>query len=409
MNKVRNAVVACDYAYVEGGASKVAISTAVLLSRNTDLRVFFIGGCGEAAQELRDSGADCILLGLPDLLQNPSKADAFLHGIYNREVYRKVRELLQALDPAETVLHVHTWTKVLTSAVFRAAHDCGIRVFLTVHDYFLACPNGGCYDYVGRRICDLRPMSARCVCRNCDSRNYIYKIWRCLRQQKQNRVLKRIDVRYIFISDFQREKLHARGVRARKEYYLRNVIRTGERHRVKAEENELFLMAGRLAPEKGADLFCEAVTRAGVPAAAVGDGPLKEQLEKMYPEISFPGWLPPEEVRQWGDRARCFVFPSVWYEGSPLSVPEMQACGIPCIVTDCSAATDTVENGKNGLTVRADAREMEYAIRQFAEDAPVKEMSLAAYEMFDEEGCSEEQYVKRLREIYEEDFPGCPE
>ena len=131
MKKLRNVVVACDYAYVEGGAAGMAILTAVLLSRQAGYKVYFLGGCGEPAQELKDSSVQCVLLGLPDLLQNPSKADAFLHGIYNREVYRKVRELLQALDPAETVLHVHTWTKVLTSAVFRAAHDCGIRVFLT--------------------------------------------------------------------------------------------------------------------------------------------------------------------------------------------------------------------------------------------------------------------------------------
>ena len=402
MSEIKNVVVACDYAYIEGGAAKMAINTAILLSRDPGLRVFFLGGCGEPAPELRDSAVTCVLFRLPDLLQNPSKADAFIHGIYNGNVYRKVKEFLQTLDPEETVLHVHTWTKVLTSAVFRAAHDCGIRIFLTIHDYFLACPNGGCYDYVHRRICERRPMSLRCLGCNCDSRNYVYKAWRCLRQWKQNRVLKRIDIRYIYISAFQREQLNRRGVRAEKEYYLRNVIRTGERYRVKAEENDLFLMAGRLAPEKGAELFCEAVTRAGVRAAAAGDGPLKEELEKKYPGILFPGWLSPEEVREWGDRARCFVFPSVWYEGSPLSVPEMQAFGVPCIVTDCSAAVDTMQDGKNGLVVRADAGEMEQAIRQFAEDEPVKEMSLAAYELFDEKSCSPETYVENLMRIYKE-------
>ena len=144
MSEIKNVVVACDYAYVEGGAAKMAINTAILLSRNPGLRVVFLGGCGEPSLELRDSAVTCILFRLPDLLQNPNKADAFIHGIYNGNVYRKAKEFLQTLDPEETVLHVHTWTKVLTSAVFRAAHDCGIRIFLTIHDYFLACPNGGC-------------------------------------------------------------------------------------------------------------------------------------------------------------------------------------------------------------------------------------------------------------------------
>ena len=204
MKKVKNAVIACDYAFVEGGAAKMAILTAVLLARHTDYRVYFLGGCGEPAQELGENGVTCILLDLPDLLHNPSKADAFIHGIWNRNVYRKTAEFFRTLDPEETVLHVHTWTKVLTSAVFRAAEDCGIRIFLTIHDYFLTCPNGGCYNYVQRKICGLKPMSLRCVVCNCDSRNYVYKAWRCLRQWKQNRVLRHTDIRYIYISAFQR-------------------------------------------------------------------------------------------------------------------------------------------------------------------------------------------------------------
>ncbi len=400
MKEVRNVVIACDYAYVEGGAAGVAIRTAVLLSEMTGYRVYFFGGCGEAAQELKNSGVTCVLAGLPDLLQNPSKADAFIHGIYNRNVYRQASEFFRTLDPEETVLHVHSWTKVLTSAVFRAAKDCGVPVFLTIHDYFLTCPNGGCYNYVRREICGLKPMSLRCIACNCDSRSYLYKIWRCLRQQKQNRVLKRIDIRYIYISAFQREQLSIRGVRARKEFEVRNVIAFRERYRIRAEENELFLFAGRIAPEKGVELFCEAVTRAGVKAVAAGDGPLREKLEKKYPNILFPGWLTQKELQDWKEKTRCLVFPSVWYEGSPLTVPEMQAYGIPCIVTDCSAAVDTVTDGKNGRIVRAEIPELEQAVRDLSDDTQVKEMSSAAYDGFDAEGRSAETYVKRLTEVY---------
>ena len=215
MNKVRNIVVAGDYAYVEGGAARMGINTAILLKRYTDRNVIFFGGCGEPADELRDSGVRCVTLGLPDLLQNPSKADAFIHGIYNKTVYRKAAELFRELGPEETVLHVHAWTKVLTSAVFKAAADCGVRIFLSVHDYFLSCPNGGCYNFVRGEICTLQPMSAACVKCNCDSRNYIYKLWRCLRQRKQNRVLGGIDMTFIYSSVFQREQMHA-GVTRRK-------------------------------------------------------------------------------------------------------------------------------------------------------------------------------------------------
>lgn len=402
MNGVKNIVVAGDYAYVEGGAARVAIRTAVLLKKYTDYNVVFLGGCGEPDRELRDSGVSCITLGLPDLLQNPSRADAFIHGIYNRTVYRKAVGLFRKLVPSETVLHVHAWTKVLTSAVFKAAADCGIRIVLTLHDYFLTCPNGGCYNYVRKRICTLQPMSLRCICCNCDSRSYVYKIWRCLRQVRQNRVLRKIDISHIYISAFQKEQLKARGVSGSREYDVRNVIPAGKRIRVKAEENGLFLFAGRIAPEKGIDLFCKAVTLAGVEAAALGDGPLLEKMKAKYPSVSFPGWLTAEEMQEWKEQARCLVFPSVWFEGSPLTVPEMQAFGIPCIVTDCSAAKDTVLDGRNGFVVKADAEELAEAIRKLVDDRLAKEMSEAAYNGFDKEACSAEVYVKKLKEIYED-------
>ena len=402
MKNLKNVVVACDYAFVEGGAARVAIRTAALLARQPGLRVFFFAGSGEPAEELKESGVECITLGFPDLTHNPSKKDAFLHGIYDRRVYAKAAEFFRTLDPAETVLHVHTWTKVLSSAVFKAAKDRGIRIFLTIHDYFLTCPNGGCYNYVSKAICTLRPMSVRCILCNCDSRNFVYKAWRCLRQAKQNRVLKKIDIRYICISAFQREQLTARGVRAQDAAYVRNVIAMGPRERVPAENNEWYLFVGRITQEKGADLFCEAADEAGVKAVMIGDGPLKEDLERKYPGIRFTGWLNQEEIQSWRKQARCFVFPSVWYEGSPLTVPEMQAFGIPCIVTDCSSATDTVADGKNGWIVRAEVPELEQTIRWMADDELVREMSCAAYDSFDEEGCSAETYVQNLIKVYED-------
>ena len=410
MRKIKNIVCAGDYAYVEGGAAKMTIQTAILLSENTDYHVYFIGGCGEACPELRESKVSCMLLGLPDLLQNSSKADAFIHGIYNKTVYRKVTELFRTLDPAETVLHVQAWTKVLTSAVFKAAQDCGIKIVLSVHDYFLACPNGGCYNYVSREICTLKPMGLQCRVCNCDSRSYVYKIWRVLRQMKQNRVLRGIPMHYIFTSAYQREQLHARGVplvhhRGQfpvvPESYIRNVINVGERHRVPAEENEIFLLVARMVPEKGVELFCEAVTRAGVKAVAVGDGFLKKELEQKYPNITFIGWQTTEEIRQWTEKTRCFVFSSVWFEASPLIVPEMQSFGIPCIVTDCSAATDTMRDGENGFVVPADASAMAEAIRKFADDSTVKELSIATYEGFNAEECSAETYIQNLTKVYE--------
>ena len=38
---IRNVIVACDYAYIEGGAARVAVQTAVELSKRSNLKVYF--------------------------------------------------------------------------------------------------------------------------------------------------------------------------------------------------------------------------------------------------------------------------------------------------------------------------------------------------------------------------------
>lgn len=39
---IRNVIVACDYAYIEGGAARVAVQTAVELSKRSNLKVYFL-------------------------------------------------------------------------------------------------------------------------------------------------------------------------------------------------------------------------------------------------------------------------------------------------------------------------------------------------------------------------------
>ena len=107
-----------------------------------------------------------------------------------------------------------------------------------------------------------------------------------------------------------------------------------------------------------------------------------------------------EQIRELREKTRCFVFSSVWYEGSPLIVPETQAFGIPCIVTDCNAATDNMREGENGFVVSANADEMADAIRKLADDQITQRMSIETDEGFDEAACSDSTYVRKLSEVY---------
>lgn len=400
-NELENVVIVNDYAYVDGGASKVAIQTAIALSQYTKLNVYFFAGSGLACEELKKSKVKIIELNMYDLMGNPSKVDAMIHGIWNDKAAIELNKLLIKLEPKKTIVHVHTWTKVLTSAVFDVAQKLNIRTYLTMHDYFLVCPNGGCYNYVKKEICKINPMSISCLICNCDSRKYYFKLWRIIRQYIQKFILKKCDnISYIYISNFSEKQLMLRNSNIFPRFYLNNPCEFYDRHRICAENNELYMFIGRVAPEKGVDLFCEAIRKSGAKGVVIGNGPLYEHLKKEYTEIIFTGWLEQKIVKQWLSKCRCLVFPSRWYEGAPLTILEAQAYGIPCIISNCSAAVDVIDNEKNGLISEVNMLDMVNKINKFKDDLTLKHASITSYDMFDEKKYKFKAYISKLLKIY---------
>lgn len=401
MKKLKNIVIVCDYAFFEGGAANVAMQSVLAFAKHTDLNVYCFAGCGEPCDLLKESRAKVIALGMPDLLDNKNKLDAFIKGIYNKKSGEELKKLLSKLDREETIVHIHTWTKVLSSSVFKVCEELKFKTFLTIHEYFLACPNGACYNYVDQHICEKSPMSLECIKCNCDARNYPQKLWRCVRQTKQNKVIRHFkNLNYVFISPYQEKQLLRRIPDVKNKYLVKNPINVGERMCLNPEKNSEFIYIGRLSAEKGPQLFCEAITKAGVKGVVMGTGLLADELKSRYPNIEFTGWQNKQQINERLKKTRVLIFPTLWYEGSPLTTPEVQAHGIPCIVTDCSSAVDDIVHGENGEIVKPNVTDMAEAIERFKDDDYVRRLSKNTYQMFNENRGSEKWYVDNLLKIY---------
>lgn len=386
-------VIVSDFGHVEGGAVAVAVKTALLLASEGRKVVFFCGE-GPVCEDLALSDVETVCLDMPSINSNPSRLDAIRNGIWNSHAYESFLGLLKRGDLKDAIVHVHTWTKVLSSAVFAAATENGNPILLTVHDYFSVCPNGGFYNYNEKRICERKPMSGSCICRNCDKRSYAQKLWRVARQARQDRwVRNNPKVHYAFVSEYCRDIL-VPFLHSEYSYeVLRNPIdhlKCGDdRH-----EHDAFLFIGRVSPEKGADLFCEAVTAIGAKGIVIGDGEMLAELQARYPQIEFTGWVKPELMRLHGiNRAIAMVQPSRWHETALLTPLQMLEQGVPCIVPDRCAARDYVEEGVNGLLFKTgDVEDLERAMRKMLErPLKPKEMSI------DDKG-----YLERLFDVYED-------
>lgn len=352
MSKLKNVVIVNDFDYTQGGASKVAIDTANLLANSSeDIKVYFFSACHNASSNLNNKVIS-VCTNQGEALKNKNKIKGFINGIYNFKAKKEFKKLLNSLNKDETIIHVHGWTKALSSSVFDIAFKLKYKLVLTMHDYFTACPNGGYFNYKTNEICKLKPLCMKCMKCNCDSRNYLFKIYRIIRQFVQNKIVKLNDklIDVISISEFSEIILKKTLNPKTRIHRVYNPIDFDQNlEKVDYTKNEYFLYVGRVSKEKGVDIFCEAITATNVKGIVVGDGDEKAKLEKQYLNIEFVGWKNSSEVKEYMKKAKALIFPSRWYEGAPLTPLEAMQYGIPVFSSDCNAAVDYIVDNVNGV------------------------------------------------------------
>lgn len=345
---LRNIIIINDFNYVQGGASKIAIDTARILN-DTDLNIYFFSAVNKEEENIK--GIKYVSSNQNEALKEKNKFKGLVNGIYNFKDKKELKKLLRQLNNKETIIHVHGWTKALSSSVFDIAFKMNFKIVLTLHDYFTACPNGGYFNYKKNEICYYKPLSWKCIKCNCDSRNYFFKLYRIIRQFVQNKIVKLNDKleNVISISEFSEKILKNTLGKNTKITRIYNPIELNNEEFIESSNNEYFLYVGRIDKEKGVDLFCQAITELNKSGIVVGDGNEREKLQKEYPHIEFTGWKNKIEVKKYMKNARALIFPSRWYETAGLTVLEAQSIGLPCIVSKNTAASEFIEDKKNGF------------------------------------------------------------
>ncbi|WP_374545169.1 glycosyltransferase family 4 protein [Rhodoblastus sp.] len=399
-----NIVIAVDHASVTGGQAKVALDSAIGLKRAGHRPIVF-AAAAPVDPRLATAGVEVVCLDQTDLLGAASKAQAAVQGIWNFRAEQELGRLLDGLPRENTIVHVHGWAKALSASIARPLRRSGLPAVYTLHEYFMFCPNGGFYNYPRNHVCTLEPMSAACWASNCDSRNYTRKVWRCLRQSVMERVARLPEVfdDFILISRFQERVAAGRLPSGARVHAVSNPIDCLDLGRKTEPATGDFLFVGRLSPEKGLFLYAEAARRAGVAPVFAGDGPAAAELRARYPEARLLGWKSAGEVKLLMRRARALVFPSLWFEGQPLTVLEAKAMATPIIVSDGCAGREEVEDGVSGLWFRsADAESLAEALIKAKDDALVAAMSNACYDQFWADPPTLARHVERLGAVYSE-------
>jgi len=406
VQQVRTIVILNDYNYINGGIAQVAVTSANALSA-LGLRVIYFSAVeNPAIPPALSPAVENYSTNHADLLGHANPIGAMRQGLWNKEAAVRLKHLLEKLDPSSTIIHLHSWTKALSSSIGRVVTRSGFTAIYTLHDYFIACPNGGFYNYQAGRICHLKPMSLSCICTNCDVRNYGHKLWRVARQAIQRSIGDLpAGIRYYFsVTKFSEDILRPYLPPDSEIFPLSSPVSfiPPGRPRNNASGNHM-LYVGRISAEKGAALACEAARQINVPLIIAGEGPMKQYLQDKYPEVIFKGWLSTEKIFEEMLEARALLFPSVCYETQGLTVLEALSVGLPVIVSDDCAASEFVDT-QNGFTFRSgDAADLASRIKAMTEDpAGAEEMSRHAYEKYWQAPYLLDRYIQETLTIYQQ-------
>ena len=105
-----------------------------------------------------------------------------------------------------------------------------------------------------------------------------------------------------------------------------------------------------------------------------------------------------EEVKKYMKGARALIFPSLWYEGAPLTPLEAMSFAIPCAISKDCAGNEYITN-ENGVLI--DCSDLEQVKKQILYlDKNVKKMGNNSLNYF--YSYSKVDYVGKLKEFYEE-------
>lgn len=165
------------------------------------------------------------------------------------------------------------------------------------------------------------------------------------------------------------------------------------------------LFVGRLSPEKGPQVFVEAIRELpGVRAVVAGYGPLRSSLERRATsDVRFVGAVDHDALPELYRRAKLCVVPS-YTESFGLVILEAFASGTPVIGARTSAIPELVQEGMNGwLFEPGDVKDLALLIRDVLERDLDEQRSSARATA---ERYSLEAFRRRVRDQYEAIYRG---
>ncbi|MHB1274339.1 MAG: glycosyltransferase [Candidatus Humimicrobiaceae bacterium] len=407
-----------DYGYIQGGAAKVAIESAILLAEKGHDVTYFCA-VGPVCKELTESKVKQIIcLSQSDLIGSKNKLSAALTNIFNIRAVRKIKNLIKASKP--NICHMHGISKALSFSIITPFYNYKIPVVYTLHDYSLACPNSGIYNFKKNEICRLYESMFYCKCliTDCDKRSYSQKLWRWLRFFISFKILnldKKISG-FIAVSNYVLNIFKPMIRKGAKIKMIRNPIFNDFNPDINLSdcknpkyEKTTFMYIGRLSEEKGIDLILEAIEKVDANLYIFGEGEKSEyirnrSLADKTDKIKLFGWQDNQVVESELKKCSALILASKTAETGGIVVLEAAKFCVPSIVPDIGGPSEFVTDDFNGYCFKSgNTDSLINKMNNFVDDPDLSlELGMNAKKSLPEFNIGTKKYINDLEDFYME-------
>ena len=265
------------------------------------------------------------------------------------EVKRKFNALLDEFHP--DIVHLNNIHTQLSPVIAELAHQRGIKVIWTLHDYKLLCPRYDCLRN-GKTVCEdcfvdkTNVLKNRCMKNSLFASYIAYKEAMCWTRER----LEACTDAFICPSRFLASKMEKGGFEKLKLHTVCNFIDVDKCRRDSYDKGNWYCYVGRLSYEKGLKTLINVAGQLPYKLIVIGDGPLKAELENLkYPNVEFVGFKQWKDIKVLVGQARFCVIPSECYENNPFSVIEAQCLGTPVLGARIGGIPDLIKDEQDGL------------------------------------------------------------
>jgi glycosyltransferase involved in cell wall biosynthesis len=276
----------------------------------------------------------------------------FLFSIWNIFTASKIKKVIRQFQP--DLIHLHNWHYAIGPIIIRTAYKKRIPIIITIHNYRLLCPSATLLNRDSLFLNSLYVAFPWKAIRNKVYRNsYLQTFWLSfvIWFHKKIGTWKMVD-RYIVLTDFAKKLFLSSSFGVSETHFsvLPNFIKDPKLP--KPERSEYFLYLGRLSEEKGIRTLLKSFKYKETDLYIAGEGNLKEEViraGKENPRLHYLGLLDLNSVMERMAYCSALIFPSLWYEGMPMTIIEAFALGTPVIASNLGAMSSMIKDGNNGI------------------------------------------------------------